>query len=509
MTDQPPANGRDHGHDHGHSHGPANGPGATAPALKMVIGGRLVDAADGQTFDVVSPVDGRVIVSVPKGGAEDVDRAVKAAQSAFDGDWHMWSQTRRGQTLARFATLIRQHLEELAQLETENMGKPISSARWEIGAVANVMEYYGGAANKLMGETIPVSKPGFDFTLREPIGVVGLIVPWNFPLMLASWKMGPALAAGNTAILKPASYTPLTAIRVAELALEAGFPPGVLNIVTGPGSVAGAAIAAHPGIGKVAFTGETATGQEIMRTAAGNIKKLSLELGGKSPNVVFADADLERFAAEAPYSVFDNCGQDCCARSRILVERSVHDKVVELLAEATLKVKVGDPADEATEVGTMVSFRQRQNVLDYIRIAGEEGAHLVVGGGIPTDPSMAGGAYIQPTIFDRVTSRMRIAQEEVFGPVVAIIPFDTEEDAIRLANDTPYGLSGSVWTRDISKAIRTAKGIQSGVISINCNSSVHAEAPFGGYKMSGTGRENGMHAFESYTQIKNVYVDLS
>ena len=505
MTAQTPA----HGHDHGHDHGPAAHTGAAAPALKMVIGGELVDAADGQIFDVVSPVDGRVIVSVPKGGSEDVDRAVKAAQRAFDSEWHTWSQTRRGQTLTRFATLIRQHLEELAQLETENMGKPISSARWEIGAVANVMEYYGGAANKLMGETIPVSKPGFDFTLREPIGVVGLIVPWNFPLMLASWKMGPALAAGNTAILKPASYTPLTAIRVAELALEAGFPPGVLNVVTGPGSVAGAAIAAHPGIGKVAFTGETATGQEIMRAAAGNIKKVSLELGGKSPNVVFADADLERFAAEAPYSVFDNCGQDCCARSRILVERSVHDKVVELLAAATLKVKVGDPADDATEVGTMVSFRQRQNVLDYIRIAGEEGAHVVVGGGIPTDPALANGAYIQPTIFDRVTSRMRIAQEEVFGPVVAIIPFDSEEEAIRLANDTPYGLSGSVWTRDISKAIRTAKGIQSGVISINCNSSVHAEAPFGGYKMSGTGRENGMHAFESYTQIKNVYVDLS
>jgi betaine-aldehyde dehydrogenase len=360
-----------------------------------------------------------------------------------------------------------------------------------------------------MGETIPVSKPGFDFTLREPIGVVGLIVPWNFPLMLASWKMGPALAAGNTAILKPASYTPLTAIRVAELALEAGFPPGVLNVVTGPGSTAGAAIAAHPGIGKVAFTGETATGREIMRTAAGNVKKVSLELGGKSPNVVFADADLERFAAESPYSVFDNCGQDCCARSRIIVERSVHDKVVELFAAATLKVKVGDPADEATEVGTMVSFRQRETVLDYVRIGREEGAHVVVGGGIPADPTLAHGAYIEPTVLDRVTSRMRIAQEEVFGPVVVVIPFDTEEEAIRLANDTPYGLSGSIWTRDIAKAIRAAKALQSGVISVNCNSSVHAEAPFGGYKMSGVGRENGMHAFESYTQVKNVYVDLT
>jgi betaine-aldehyde dehydrogenase len=481
----------------------------TPLTLEMVIGGEQVAAASGETFDVVSPVSGQTIARVPKGGQEDVDRAVAAARAAFDGEWHTWSQTRRGQTLGRFATLIRDHLEELAVTESRNMGKPISSARWEIGAVANVMEYYAGAANKIMGETIPVSKPGFDFTLREPIGVVGLIVPWNFPLMLASWKMGPALAAGNTAILKPASYTPLTAIRVAELALEAGFPPGVLNVVTGPGSTAGAAIAAHPGIGKVAFTGETVTGQEIMRAAAGNIKKISLELGGKSPNVVFADADIERFAAESPYSVFDNCGQDCCARSRIIVERSVHDRVVELFAEATRRVRVGDPDDPATEVGTMVSFRQRETVLDYIRIGREEGARVVLGGGIPAEPAYAQGAYIQPTVLDGVESRMRIAQEEVFGPVVVVIPFDTEEEAIRLANDIPYGLSGSIWTRDIGKAIRMARAIQSGVLSINCNSSVHTEAPFGGYKMSGTGRENGMHAFEQYTQIKNVYVDLS
>jgi acyl-CoA reductase-like NAD-dependent aldehyde dehydrogenase len=486
----------------------ADKPAPVAPILKMVIGGEQVSAADGATFDVVSPVDGVTIARVPRGSTEDVDRAVAAAQQAFEGEWHTWSQTHRGRALGRLARLIRDHLEELAATESRNMGKPISSARWEIGAVADVMEYYAGAANKLMGETIPVSKPGFDFTLREPIGVVGLIVPWNFPLMLAGWKLGPALAAGNTAILKPASYTPLTAIRVAELALEAGFPAGVLNVVTGPGGTAGAAIAGHHGIGKVAFTGETGTGQEIMRLAAGNVKKISLELGGKSPNVVYADADLERFAAESPYSVFDNCGQDCCARSRILVERSAHEQVVELFAAATRKIVVGDPADDRTEVGTLVSFKQRDRVKDYIEIGLSEGANLVVGGEAPDDPALAGGAYLMPAVFDGVTNDMRIAKEEIFGPVVSIIPFDTEAEAIRLANATPYGLSGSVWSRDIGKALRTAKGIQAGVLSVNSNSSVHTEAPFGGYKMSGIGRELGMSAIELYTETKNIFIDL-
>ncbi len=477
--------------------------------VKMIIGGEGVDALDGQTFDVLNPATGKVIARAPLGGKADVDRAVAAARKAFEGPWSTWSASKRGRTLQKYSELVKRNVEELAQLESQNVGKPITGARGEAFAVSLVFEYYAGAANKLLGETIPVSKPGLDFTLREPIGVVGLIVPWNFPINMASWKLGPALAAGNTCILKPASYTPLTAIRLGELALEAGFPPGVVNVVTGPGGTAGAAIAAHPGIGKVAFTGETTTGQEIMRLAAANVKKISLELGGKSPNIVFADADLERFAKESPYSVFDNAGQDCCARSRIFVERSVHEKVVELFVEATRRVVVGDPADDKTEMGSLVSQKQRERVLDYIAAGREEGAELVLGGEAPTGPLFDQGAYLSPTVFDACRTDMRIVREEIFGPVVAIIPFEDEDEAVRLANDTPYGLSGSIWSRDIGKALRVAKGVQAGVLSINSNSSVHTEAPFGGYKMSGVGRELGMHGLELYTEVKNVFIDLS
>src|SRR4029078_3068256 len=320
-------------------------------------------------------------------------------------------------SLAKLADLLKKNSEELAWLESRNGGKPITSARGAIMGASLVSDSYAGAANKVYGQTIPVSKPGIDLTLREPIGVVGLIVPWNFPMLLASWKVAPSLSAGNTAILKPASYTPLTAIRLGELALEAGIPPGVLNVVTGPGGTVGASIAAHPGIGKVAFTGETTTGQEIMRLASSNVKKRSLELGGKSPNIVFADADIERFAKESPYSVFDNCGQDCCARSRILVERSVHEQVVELFAEATRNVKFGDPLNEATEVGTLVSQKQRARVRDYIEIGLGEGATVVSGGEPPSDPALADGAYLMPTVFDGVTNEIRIARAQSLGHV--------------------------------------------------------------------------------------------
>ena len=483
----------------------------TPMTTRMVIGGQSVDAADGQTFDIVDPANGKTIATAPLGGRTEVDTAVEAAQAAFEErkGWANWAAGKRGRSLAKLADLIKKNSDELAWLESRNGGKPITSARGEVIGASLVFDYYAGAANKVFGQTIPVSKPGIDLTLREPIGVVGLIVPWNFPLLMASWKVAPALAAGNTAILKPASYTPLTAIRLGELALEAGIPAGVLNVVTGPGGTVGASIAAHPGIGKVAFTGETTTGQEIMRLASSNVKKISLELGGKSPNIVFADADIERFAKESPYSVFDNCGQDCCARSRILVERPVHEQVVELFADATRNVKVGDPSDEATEVGPLVSTKQRDRVKDYIEIGLGEGASVVVGGAAPDDPSLADGAYLLPTVFDGVDNDMRIAREEIFGPVVSIIPFDTEEEALRLANATPYGLSGSIWSRDIGKAMRAARALQSGVISVNSNSSVHTEAPFGGYKMSGIGRELGMAALDLYTETKNVFIDIS
>ena len=360
--------------------------------------------------------------------------------------------------------------------------------------VAQVFHYYAGAVDKHYGETIPVAG-GVDMTFREPLGVVGLIVPWNFPLNIASWKLGPALACGNTVVLKPAELTPLTAIRLGDLALEAGFPEGVVNVVVGKGSVVGQRLIEHPDVAKIGFTGSTEVGQEVMRGAAGTVKRVTLELGGKSANVVFADADLEKAAAAAPYSVFDNAGQDCCARSRILVERSVYDRFIELLVEATRNVRVGDPEDDATEMGPLVSAAHRETVASFVEAA------PLFQGGVPDGP----GFWFPCTLVE-ASNDDRVAREEVFGPVAALIPFADEAEAIAIANDTPYGLSGSIWTRDGARALRVARALETGVLSVNSNSSVRVSTPFGGFKQSGFGRELGMHALQSYSEVKNVFI---
>ena len=444
---------------------------------------------------MIEPATEAVLETIPRAGVAEIDEAVARAKGAFPA-WSALAPAARAERLRALVVVLESHHEELALLEARNAGKPIGDARGEIGMVIETFRYYAAAPERLLGDTIPVAG-GQAFTVREPLGVVGLIVPWNFPLTIAAWKLAPALAAGNTAVLKPAELTPLSALRFAELVEEAGLPDGVVTVVAGPGNTCGRRLVEHPDVAKIAFTGSTEVGRSIAAGAAATIKRVTLELGGKSANVVFADADLERAAAEAPGAVFGNAGQDCCARSRILVEESVLERFMALLEEHVVAIRVGDPLDPATQMGPLISEAQRASVASFL----EDGEPVAFRGSAPDGP----GYWFAPTVLGPVAPDARVAREEVFGPIVAVIPFRDEADAVALANDTIYGLSGSIWTRDGARALRVARAIDSGVLSINSNTSVRVSTPFGGFKQSGYGRELGPHALDAYTEVKTIY----
>jgi acyl-CoA reductase-like NAD-dependent aldehyde dehydrogenase len=451
------------------------------------------------TIRVIEPATEKVLAELKEASVEDADQAVVRAKAAYPA-WKAVSPKDRANLMRRIASTIEKHREELAQLEARNVGKPISDARGEVGMVIDVFNYYAGAPERLVGKTIPVAG-GVDFTFREPLGVVALIIPWNFPLPIASWKVAPALAAGNTVVLKPAGLTPLTAVELGKIALEAGLPEGVLNVVVGAGRVVGERLVQNPDVAKVAFTGSTEVGRRIGELASQSIKRVTLELGGKSANIVFADADLEQAAASAPLAVFGNAGQDCCARSRILVERSAVDRFMKALEVSVKVLKVGDPLDDRTEMGPLISADHRQKVAAYL----DDGARVAFRGSAPSGP----GYWFPPTVLSPVSNLDRVAREEIFGPVAVIIPFGDEAEAIAIANDTIYGLSGSIWTSNAGRAMRVARGLETGTISINSNNSVRVTTPFGGFKQSGVGRELGPDALDYYTELKNVFLSTS
>jgi aldehyde dehydrogenase (NAD+) len=480
-----------------------------AEQKKLLINNEWRDASGGRTMDVVNPATEEVIAAVAAADRSDVDAAVAAARAALDGPWGKMSARERGRLVSRLADRLMERADEIARLETLHNGKPIFESRQiEIPAAAECFEYYAGWADKVMGETIPVKGNYLTYTLREPIGVVAAIVPWNFPLLLAAWKVAPALATGNTVILKPASQTPLTALALGEIAIEVGLPPGVLNVLTGPGSSMGQAIVEHPGIDKIAFTGDTSTGKGIMRAAADTLKKITLELGGKSPNIVLADADLEAALRGATTGIFYGKGEVCAAGSRLLVDRSIKDQFMEKLAARAKKMVAGDPLDPKTRYGALASKKQLETVQRYVDVATSEGAALVAGGA-RADIGTGKGYFFQPTVFDNVTPEMTIAREEIFGPVLAAIEFSDLDEAIARANGTPYGLAAAVWTRDVKKAHYVARKLQAGTVWINTYNVYDTAAPFGGYKASGFGREMSAHALEHYTQVKSVWVDLN
>jgi acyl-CoA reductase-like NAD-dependent aldehyde dehydrogenase len=449
-----------------------------------------------ETMQVFEPATEQVLAELPRAGVEEADEAVARAKAAFPA-WRDIAPGDRAKLLRGLARVLEEHVEELAQLESRNVGKPISDARGEVASVVDVFDYYAGAPERLLGSQIPVAG-GVDVTFREPLGVVGLITPWNFPLAIASWKIGPALAAGNTIVHKPAELTPLTALELEKLVLEAGIPEGVLNVVNGPGRVVGERIAQHPDVAKVAFTGSTAVGRRVGELASQQIKRVTLELGGKSANIVFADADLERAAAMAPLAVFGNAGQDCCARSRILVEKPAVEPFLEALEREVKALRVGDPLDEATQMGPLISADQRETVASYL----EDDVPVAFRGSAPEGP----GWWFPPTVLSPVSNDDRAAREEIFGPVAAVIPFADEAEAVAIANDTIYGLSGSIWTGNGARALRVARALETGTISVNSNTSVRVSTPFGGFKQSGMGRELGPHALDYYTELKNVFI---
>jgi aldehyde dehydrogenase (NAD+) len=479
-------------------------------AGQLFIGGTWRAPVSGETYATINPATEEETARIAKGDERDIDLAVQAARKAFDsGPWPRMSASERGRIVWKLGDLIMGNLDELARLESLCTGKTLfDSAKVEIPFAAEVFRYYAGWATKIHGETLALREGAFTMTLREPIGVVGAIVPWNFPFLLASWKIAPALAAGNTVVLKPASLTPLTALKFAELCQEAGLPEGVFNVVTGPGSRVGMALVRDPRVDKIAFTGSTEVGKGIMREAAGTLKRLSLELGGKSPNIVFADADMEAAVKGAMTGIFYNKGEVCAAGSRLFLEERIHDEFMAKLADRVKGLKVGDPMDKSTRMGPVVSAQQMETVLGYIEAGKKEGARLVAGGA-RARVGNGKGYFLEPTIFDQVSNQMRIAREEIFGPVLSVIPFRSVEDGIAAGNATTYGLAAAVWTRDVSKALRAARAIRAGTVWVNAYNLFDAALPFGGFKESGFGRELGAPGLEPYTEVKTIWVDLS